>query len=66
MKKETDEEKKIRGAVLFTTIYFGMPAFSHIGISTNPPPIATVAPNNPAKNPLNMPSLIFWSLILSF
>ena len=59
MMKEIDEEKKMRGAVLLVTISLSIPALSHKGISTSPPPIATQAPRTPAINPLNMPSLIF-------
>lgn len=59
MMKEIDEEKNMRGAVLLVTISLSMPAFSHSGIRTSPPPIATHAPKTPAINPLNMPSLIF-------
>jgi hypothetical protein len=66
IRKDTEEEKNIKGAVLFITIYLSIPALSQMGISTKPPPIATVAPSTPAIKPLNIPYRILSSDIFYF
>lgn len=47
----TKAEVRIKVAVLFTAASFCIPNFNHTGIKTNAPPIAKVAPTNPAQKP---------------
>ena len=54
MKKDTEDEINIRGAVLLTTISFYIPALSQIGTRTIPPPIAAVPLSTPAMKPFNI------------
>lgn len=59
------DEKKIRGPVLDAAMFLSSPARSHRGINMRPPPKLTVPPSKPAMNPLNIPSFILLSFILS-
>lgn len=59
MKKEIEAPKKIRGAVLLVTMFLSIPVLSQRGIKTRPPLTARQPPMVPARNPLNMASLIF-------
>jgi len=60
------EEKNINGPVLDVATFLSMPDLNHKGTKTMPPPMPAQAPKIPAINPLNIPSLIFLSVILSF
>lgn len=63
MRKDTEDPKKIRGAVLLTTTSRSIPDLNHKGISTIPPLTATEPPKSPARKPLNILFLSFYSVI---